>query len=115
MSRGFGRRQCDILQAVQAGWVYLRHLLPTDATHAEYQALHRAACRLFDQGKLDMFRYMSGHRKVAIGPVGIPCPYPRKAIRGHVEWHGQDLVPRVRDGMRWYEPAVKVSVEKVAR
>jgi hypothetical protein len=69
MSRGPGRWQRAILAALeQHGAVWMRDLLPPEASceyqweqlaaqracRAQYSALHRAACRLCDAGRIEM-------------------------------------------------------------
>jgi hypothetical protein len=69
MSRGPGRWQRAILDALeQHGAVWMRDLLPPEAPcayqweqlaaqrarRAQYSALHRAACRLCDAGRIEM-------------------------------------------------------------
>ena len=56
MSRGPGKWQIGILKTLeQHPTVYLCDLLPKSRTHSEYSALHRAAYRLGEQGKIAVY------------------------------------------------------------
>ena len=78
MSRGPGKWQRLILDRVAQGdWFYLVDLLPAGYTVSQYSALHRAACRLADAGKVIYRMYLCGHKKVHLGPIGAPPPMGR--------------------------------------
>ena len=75
MSRGYGKCERTILEAIQrqGGWLYLRDILPKEYTNAEYNALHRAASNLAKGGKIGYHYFMCGTKKVAIGQIGTVC------------------------------------------
>lgn len=82
MSRGPGRWQRRILEAVADGPIYLRDLLPEQYTRSQYSALHRAATTLADAGAISYWHFTYASikygpergRKVALGPPGCPTP-----------------------------------------
>ena len=75
MSRGYGKRERLILEAIEqkGGWLYLRDILPAQYTKAEYNALNRAAGKLIDTGKIGGMHYIIELKKVTVGPVGTEC------------------------------------------
>jgi len=90
MSRGPGRWQNRILEAVDGGgWVALVDLLPegTSTTDAGYRALHRAAHVLHEQGRISLevvrrpWRWWVGvdgstdnsRARIFVGPLEMPA------------------------------------------
>ena len=75
MSKGLGRRQTQILDAVKAdpdGWIVLRTLA---TNRSEYSALHRAACQLADVGLVQLdYR---GHGRTVSLPGVEPMNTPK--------------------------------------
>jgi hypothetical protein len=69
MSRGPGKRQRDIMQAIGQsadGHCWLVDLLPRNYTRAEYNAMYRAAYRLSDQQLIDLALFSFGKETVAL-------------------------------------------------
>jgi len=71
MSRGPGKWQRLILDEVHSGrWTYLLDLLADTHTRSEYQALYRAARTLDEAGRISLWRYTTGTKKLLVGPPG---------------------------------------------
>ena len=82
MSRGPGKWQRVILDRVSSGgWHYLSDLLPKRHTRAQYKALHRAMTTLENKGKIAVYRYLCGHKRTLVGPLGIFPPVARPRER----------------------------------
>lgn len=76
MSRGYGRRERAILEAIQSkgAWFYLRDLLPAHYNKGAYNALNRAALKLARAGRIGCVYWPFGDcKKTAIGPAGSYC------------------------------------------
>jgi hypothetical protein len=86
MSKGPGRRQRLILDELRRRErFYLADLLSAGFSRAEYNALHRAALKLNDAGKCDVFVYMCGPRRVVCMRPGVGQPADRDTLDGHPE------------------------------
>lgn len=69
MSRGYGRMQRLVLEAVQRfGPIYLA-ALTTDFT-TQYKSIHRAAEKLEAAGKVEFAMYAFGRHKLVVGEPG---------------------------------------------
>lgn len=84
MSRGPGRWQREILAALdQVDAFYLVDLLPRVYTRAEYNAAHRAAFRLRETQRVDMWHFAFGTPKVMVCCPGSGKPErPAGSIMG---------------------------------
>ena len=74
MSRGPGKRERAILEAVKVHeCIYLEDLLSTH-TLAEYKAMHRAARRLEDTGRVSCVHYAFGAPRLLLMRPGFFAP-----------------------------------------
>lgn len=73
MSKGPGKWQRTILDALETSdSVFLRDLLPSDYSQADYSAIHRAAKKLQDAGKVWMTKPSYAWRKNYTAVSRIP-------------------------------------------
>jgi hypothetical protein len=85
MSRGFGKLQRVIMQALEQHVAFFaRDLLPLEPTRAQQQALQRAICTLHDNGKIAIGRWYGRHPSgghVVIYRYGTLAPPPSAIVR----------------------------------
>jgi hypothetical protein len=95
MSRGPGRWQRTILAALnEAENFYLVDVLPNGYTKAQYNAAHRAAMNLVDDGRISMTRFLcGGGRRGGLKTVlGKPGTNPQRPPRVKC-WTGDTMQP----------------------
>ena len=81
MSKGYGKRQRELLEALVNSEAVL---LPSGLTRVEYNSILRAAMRLEAAGKVGVHRWAFGRPRTAICRPGLPRPVRESVKVGKV-------------------------------